>query len=98
MIETLIAAVIAFGVLAAVIHSGLHEIAKQIVATRSELARTLTQLESLKATFQRIEGEVSREVHTQQDIRNDREHRRRVKLDRQIKEGIATGRARIFDG
>lgn len=87
-----------FVILAMVIHSALYEVRQQLAAIRSEVARTASAFENLKATFQRIEGEVSREVHTQQDIRNDREHRRRMKLDRELKEGIASGRARIFDG
>lgn len=96
MVEALIAATVAFIVLAAILHSRLYDIAKEVAGARQELARTTADFEGLRISFARIEATVSREINTQQDMRDDKVRAERRARDRELAERIAAGTVRII--
>lgn len=96
MVEALIASTVAFAVLAIILHSRLYDIAREVAGVRQELARTAADFEGLRLSFARIEATVSREVSTQQDIRDDKVRAERRERDRKLAEGLAAGTVRII--
>lgn len=96
MVEALIASTVAFAVLAIVLHSRLYDIAKEVAGVRQELARTAADFEGLRLSFARIEATVSREVSTQQDIRDDKVRADRRRLQEELARGLASGEARVI--
>lgn len=98
MTEIAVAIVLGCVTIAVAIHNGLYEIRRSINGVREELNLTIADLRILKAIFKRVEREISREVQVQQDMRNDRERRRRARLDKQWKEAVASGEVRTLDG
>jgi len=96
MVEAVIAAAFAFIILALVIHSGLDAIAKEVAGTRYELERTKIDFETLRVSFTRIEAEVSREIQTQQDLRDERVRAERRRLQEELARGLASGEVRVI--